>query len=91
MLKTKPAKAYHQKLSYCKSEYEPKQSNFDFESAREVLMKGDYKMDVKRRFEKIHNIMECKSYMRNEDILENTDIFFMDSNILKQIKSIFKN
>ena len=42
--------------------------NVDFQSAREILMKKDYKMVVKRRFERIYNMMECKSYMKNEDI-----------------------
>ena len=35
--------------------YEPKQNNIDFESAKEVLMKEDDKMVVKRRFERIYN------------------------------------
>ena len=55
--------------------YEPKQNNIDFESARETLMKEDYEMVVKRRFERIYNMMECKSYRINEDISENKEIF----------------
>ena len=38
--------------------------------------KNEYdKMVVKRRFERIYNMMECKSYMKNEDIPENKEIF----------------
>ena len=56
--------------------YEPKQNNIDFESAKEILMKEDYKMIVKRRFERIINMMmDCKSYIKNEDISENKEIF----------------
>ena len=56
--------------------YEPKQNHINFQSAREILMKEDYKMVVKRRFERIKNMMECKSYIENEDISENKVIFF---------------
>ena len=56
------------------SEYESKQKNIDFESARESLMKEGNKMVVKRRFERLHNMMECISYMKNEDIPENKEI-----------------
>ena len=58
------------------SKYEPRQKNIDFESAKESLMKKDDKMVVKRRLERINNIMECKSYNKYEDIPENKKNFF---------------
>ena len=74
MLK-KPANENYQMLSYHEDEYKPKEIKIDFQSARVVLMKEDYKTIVKRRFERIHNMMECKLYMKNEDIPENKEIF----------------
>ena len=38
-------------------------------------MKKDDKMVVIRRFERINIMMECKSYVKNEDISENKEIF----------------
>ena len=75
MLRRKPANEYYQMLSYYEGKYKPEQNDIDFASARELLMKEDYKMVVERRFERIYNMMECKSYMENEDILENRDIY----------------
>ena len=62
-------------LPYYIGEYEAKQNKIDFESARKILMKEDDKMVVKRRFERICNTIECKSYMKNEDIPENKEIY----------------
>ena len=53
----------------------PKKNNIDLESAKEILMKEDYKMVEKRRFERINDIMEYKSYIKYEDIPENKEIF----------------
>ena len=76
MLKRKLPNEYHQMLPHYEGKYEPKQNNIDFESARKILMKQDDKMVVKRRFERIHNMMlDCKSYTKNEDISENKKIF----------------
>ena len=72
MLKRKPANEYYQLLPYYIGEYKPKQNNIDYECARKILMKEDDKMFVKRRFERISNMMECKSYIKNEDISENS-------------------
>ena len=58
-------------LPYYEGNHKPQQNKFDFESAREILMKEDYKVVVRRRFERIYNVMECKSYMKNEDFPEN--------------------
>ena len=64
---------------------EPKQNNIDFESAREILMKEDDKLVVKRRFESIHNkMLDRKSYTKNEDISENKEIFIYG---FKQVKT----
>ena len=62
-------------LPYYEREHEPKQNNIDFESVREMLMKEDFKMVVKRQFERVDNMMKCKSYMINEVIPENKEIF----------------
>ena len=62
-------------LPYYVGKYEPKQNNIDFESAKDILMKEDDKMVVKRRFERIGNMMKYKSYTKNEDIPENKEIF----------------
>ena len=76
MLKRKPPNQYHQMLPYYKGEYHPKQNNIDFESAKDILMKEAYKMIVKRRFERIYNMMmDFKSYITYEDIPENKEIF----------------
>ena len=48
MLKRKPPNEYHQMLPHYEGKYEPKQNNFDFESARKILMKEDDKMVEKR-------------------------------------------
>ena len=75
MLKRKPPDEYHQMLPHCEGEYKPTQNNIDFESAREIFMKAHYEMVVERRFERIDNMMECKSYIKNEEIPENKEIF----------------
>ena len=75
MLKRKPPNEYHQKLPHYEGKYEPKQNNFDFASAKEMLMKKDDKMFVGRRFERINNMIACKSYTKYEDIPENKEIF----------------
>ena len=45
-------------------------------------------MVMKRRFERIKNMMDFKSYIKNEDVSENKKILIMDSKIKEQIKSI---
>ena len=52
-MKRKPPNDYHQMLPHYESKYKPKQNIIDFESAREILMEEEYKMVVKRRFERI--------------------------------------
>ena len=76
MLKRKPPNEYHQMLPYYEGVYEPKQNNTDFESAKSFLMEADKKIVVKRRFERLFNMMmDSKSYTKNEDISENKEIF----------------
>ena len=54
--KRKPANERYHMLHYYEGENKPKQNNLDFESAREILLKEDYKMVVKRHFEMINNM-----------------------------------
>ena len=75
-LKRKPPNEKHQMLPNYVGNYEPVQNNIDFESAKEILMKEDNKMIVKRRFKRIRNMMlDFKSYIKYEDIPENKEIF----------------
>ena len=46
------------------------------ESATETRVKENDKMVVKRCFERIINKIVCKSYIKNEDIPENKEMFF---------------
>ena len=62
-------------LPFYEGKYEPRQKKIDFASAREILMEDDEKMVVKRRFERINNMMECNFYIKNEVISENKEIF----------------
>ena len=75
MLKRKPPNEYHQMLPHYVGKYEPKQNIINFESAKEILMKEDYKMIEKRRFERIYNALETMTYTKYEDIPENKEIF----------------
>ena len=75
-------------LPHYAGKYEPKQKNIDSESVREILMKEDYKMIMKRRFERIYNAIETMTFTKHEDISEKKEYLFMVSNALKQIKSI---
>ena len=38
-------------------------------------MEEDFTRVVRRRFERIYNMMECKSYIKNDEIPENKEIF----------------
>ena len=51
-------------------------------------MQEDDKKVKKRRFEKIFNMMECKSYTENEDISENKKIFIYGFNHIKTNKIV---
>ena len=84
MLKRKPPNEQHQMLPHYKGVYEPKENNFDFESAKNILMKEDYKMIKQRRFERIIDMMMYKSYIKYEDISENKEIFIYG---LKHVKT----
>ena len=75
MLKRQPPNEKHEMLPHYESVYEAKQIKIDFESAREIFsMKKDYEMVVEKPFERIYNLMECKSYIKSEDISENKKI-----------------
>ena len=75
MLKRNPPNEKHQMLPHYVGKYEPKQNNIDFESAKNILMKEDYKMIEKRRFERINDMLTYKSYIKYEDISENKEKF----------------
>ena len=75
MLKRKPPNQNHQMLPHYVGKYEPKQNKIDFETGKNFLMKEDNKMIVKRRFERIRNMMDYKTYTKNEDIPENKEKF----------------
>ena len=70
MLKRKSANEYYHMLPHYEGKYELKQNKIDSESAREILMKEDGKMAVKRRFDWTNNMIESKSYNKYEDIPE---------------------
>ena len=74
-LKRKPPNKKHQMLPHYVGKYEPKQNIIDFDSAKEILMKEDYKMIKQRRFERIYNSTESMTYAKYEDITENKEIF----------------
>ena len=57
-------------LPHYEGEYKPKQNYINFASARETLLEEYDKIVVKRRFGRIYNIMECKSYIEIEVISE---------------------
>ena len=75
-LKRKPPNEKHEMLPCYVGKYEPRHTNIDNESAKEILMKEDYKMIKQRRFERLYNMMmDFKSYIKYEDIPENKEIF----------------
>ena len=71
MLKRKPPNEYHQVLPQNEGVFKPKQNIIDFRPAREISTEEHYRKVVKRRFERVNNMMECKSCIKNEDIPEN--------------------
>ena len=75
MLKRKPPNEYHQMLPHYEGVYEPRHINIDFDSAKNILMKEDYKRVEKRRFERINDMKTHKSYIKYEDVPENKEIF----------------
>ena len=86
-LKRKPPNQYHQMLPHYVGKYEPKQNNFDFESAKDTLMEEDDKMIKQRRFERIYNKMsDFKTYIKYEDIPENKEIFIYSFKHIKTDK-----
>ena len=89
MLKRQPPNEYHQMLPYYEGKYDPKQKNFDFEPAKEFLVEKNDKMIIKRRFERIYIMVECKSYMKNEDTPENKEMFIYGFKHVKTNKIYF--
>ena len=62
-------------LPHYEGKHEYRQNNFDFESAKEVLMSSEKPMIEKRRFERINDMIACKSCIKYEDVPENKEIF----------------
>ena len=62
-------------LPHYEGKYEPKQKNNDFDSARQILMKEDDKMIVKRRFDRIFYMMQSKWYIKKRKILRKREIY----------------
>ena len=74
-------------LPYYIGEYEPKQDDIDFEPAGEILTREDDKTFVKRRFDGIYNVTDCKSYTKNEDLPDNKEIFIFGFKHIKTGKN----
>ena len=75
MLKRKPPYEYHQMLPHYVGKYEPRHTNIDYESAKEILKKEDYKMIKQRTFERIYNSIESMTYTKYENVSQNKEIF----------------
>ena len=74
MLKRKPPNYYCQMLPWYVGEYIPRRNITDFEPAREILMRNDDKMVVKKQFDRIYKMMEVDSYTKCEKNPENKEI-----------------
>ena len=57
-------------------ENKPKTSIISFEAAKEVLLTAEKPTIESRRFERIKNMIACKSYNKNLEIPGNKEIFF---------------
>ena len=73
-------------LPWYVGEYKPKTSIANFEAAKEVLITAEKPMIKKRRFERIKNMMEAKSCMKNEDVPEYKEIFVYGFKQIEQDK-----
>ena len=56
-------------------EYIPRQNTIGFESAREILIEKDDKMVVRRRFDRIYDMIEGNSHSQYEEVSENKEVF----------------
>ena len=86
MLKGQPSNDKHHLLPLYVGDYEPITSNFNFKAAKllETYLLITEKLMIKsRHFERINNMIACKLYTKHLK----TRMFFMDSIILKQIKT----
>ena len=61
-------------VPYYIGEYEPKQGIFDFESARELLIKEDVNMAEEGRLERLYNMIEVNSYTKYQETPDNKKI-----------------
>ena len=74
MSKGKPANEYYQILPIYGNKNDPKQNIIDFESAEEILLTAEKPTIEKRRFERIKDMISCKSHIKHEEIPENKQI-----------------
>ena len=91
MLKRKPANDCYQMLPYYLGEYEPRQNNIVFESSKEALNETDEKMVEKKRYGRYIIRWNVNHTFKTKIILKTTIYLFMDSNVLKELKSIIVN
>ena len=75
MLKRKAANEYIQMLPWYVGEYKTKTSTINYEAAKEVLSIAEKLMIEKRPFERINIMIACISYIKNEVVPGNKEIF----------------
>ena len=75
LVERQPPNDLQQSLPWYVGYYTTRTNDIKLETAKEILVTEDGVMVEKRRFERIHDMVECESYMKNEDIAENKDIF----------------
>ena len=74
MFERKPPNGNQQILPHYIGEYERRQNNIDFESAKEISTEADKKMIVKKRFECMYNARESMDYTKNENFPEKKEV-----------------
>ena len=75
MLKRQPPHEKHHMLPWYIGEYKPKTSIISFEAAREILLFAGKRMIKNRCFERLYNIIACKSYRKHEAVPKNKEMF----------------
>ena len=75
-------------LPWFVEKYKPKLSIINLYAAKEILTTAEKSMFENRRFERINNVMESKSYMKHEDVPENKQMFVYGFKQSKQLKLV---
>ena len=75
MLERQSPSEKYEMLPWFVGDYTPRTSVNNFETAKKSLKEEDYKMVENRRFERINNMIESESCIKNEDIPENKETF----------------